>query len=61
VIYVNGYGFPAAQGGPMFWADTIGLPKVLADIEALSRQFGDHWQPSPFLSQLAASGGRFSG
>jgi 3-hydroxyacyl-CoA dehydrogenase len=61
VIYVNGYGFPAAQGGPMFWAGTIGLPKVLADIEALSRQFGDHWRPSPLLSQLAAKGGRFSG
>jgi 3-hydroxyacyl-CoA dehydrogenase len=61
VIYVNGYGFPAAQGGPMFWADTIGLPKVLADIEALSRQFGDHWRPSPFLGQRAAKGGRFSG
>jgi 3-hydroxyacyl-CoA dehydrogenase len=61
VIYVNGYGFPAAQGGPMFWADMIGLPKVLADIDALSRQFGDHWRPSPFLGQLAARGGRFSG
>lgn len=61
VIYVNGYGFPAAQGGPMFWADMIGLPKVLADIDALSRQFGDHWRPSPFLRQLAARGGRFSG
>jgi 3-hydroxyacyl-CoA dehydrogenase len=60
VIYVNGYGFPAAQGGPMFWADTIGLPKVFADIEVLMRQFGDHWQPSALLSQLAAKGGRFS-
>jgi 3-hydroxyacyl-CoA dehydrogenase len=60
VIYVAGYGFPAYRGGPMFWADTVGLPKVHADIERLRRDFGDHWRPSPLLALLAAEGGRFA-
>jgi 3-hydroxyacyl-CoA dehydrogenase len=55
VIYVNGYGFPAFRGGPMYWADSIGLPKVLADIERLQKKFGPHWQPSGLLRRLAAA------
>jgi len=60
VIYVAGYGFPAHRGGPMFWADTVGLAKVLADIEKLRRYFGDHWRPSPLLARLAAAGRTFA-
>src|SRR6185312_16295125 len=47
VIYVAGYGFPASRGGPMYWADTVGLKKVHADITKLAHDFGGHWKPSP--------------
>jgi hypothetical protein len=42
----------------MFWADTVGLARVYADIEKPAHDFGDHWEPSPLL---AVQGGRFSG
>jgi len=54
VIYVAGYGFPASRGGPMYWADQIGLRKVHADIVKLVHDFGGHWKPSPLLTRLAA-------
>jgi 3-hydroxyacyl-CoA dehydrogenase len=53
VVYLTGYGFPAYRGGPMFYADTVGLETVLARV----KQFG--WTPSPLLEQLAAEGKRF--
>jgi 3-hydroxyacyl-CoA dehydrogenase len=56
VIYVAGYGFPAYRGGPMYWADMVGLKKVHADIEKLAHDFGGHWKPSPLLAKLAAEG-----
>ncbi|MEO5924897.1 MAG: 3-hydroxyacyl-CoA dehydrogenase NAD-binding domain-containing protein [Bryobacteraceae bacterium] len=46
VIYLTGYGFPAHRGGPMFYADTVGLPHVLARV----REFG--WTPAALLEQL---------
>jgi len=60
VIYVAGYGFPASRGGPMYWADTVGLKKVHADIEKLAHDFGGHWKPSPLLARLAAEGRSFA-
>jgi 3-hydroxyacyl-CoA dehydrogenase len=54
VVYVHGFGFPRHRGGPMFYADTVGLPTVLARVQEYRRQFGDHWQPSPLLETLAA-------
>jgi 3-hydroxyacyl-CoA dehydrogenase len=54
VVYLTGYGFPAHRGGPMFYADTIGLPQVLARI----REFG--WKPAALLETLAGSGGRLT-
>jgi 3-hydroxyacyl-CoA dehydrogenase len=60
LVYVNGYGFPAFRGGPMFWADAVGLRKILTDIEALHKKYGAHWKPSPLLQRLAANGGSFS-
>jgi 3-hydroxyacyl-CoA dehydrogenase len=60
VIYVAGYGFPAARGGPMFWADAVGLKKVHADIEKLAHDFGEYWKPSPLLARLAAEGRSFA-
>jgi len=60
VIYVAGYGFPASQGGPMYWADRVGLEKVNADIQKLAHDFGNHWKPSPLLARLAAEGRSFA-
>ena len=54
VIYVNGYGFPAYRGGPMFAAELIGLDKVYSEIQGFRERFGEHWRPSPLLGRLAA-------
>jgi 3-hydroxyacyl-CoA dehydrogenase len=61
VVYVNGFGYPRHRGGPMFYADTVGLPTVLARVNEYRRQFGDHWRPSPLLEKLASEGGSFYG
>jgi 3-hydroxyacyl-CoA dehydrogenase len=61
VVYANGYGFPRSKGGPMFWADAEGLPRVLARIERLHAATGDaFWQPAPLLAELASSGRSFA-
>ena len=59
VIYVYGYGFPAYRGGPMFYADQVGLENVLADIQTFHEQHGDSWKPAPLLEKLAAEGKGF--
>jgi 3-hydroxyacyl-CoA dehydrogenase len=59
VIYTSGYGFPAWRGGPMFYADTIGLDKVYARISELHKIHGHHWQPASLLAKLASEGGNF--
>ena len=54
IVYLNGYGFPAWRGGPMFYADTIGLKNVLAKIEEFEKRHGsDLWAPAPLLKNLA--------
>ena len=40
IVYLNGYGFPAWRGGPMFYADTVGLKNVLAKIEEFEKRQG---------------------
>ena len=60
IVYLYGYGFPAWRGGPMFYADTVGLKNVLARIEEFKTQHGaDLWEPAPLLRQLADSGKTF--
>ena len=54
VVYLNGYGFPRQKGGPMFYADTIGLKEVIKRIEAF------HWQPAPLLTKLVDEGKTFN-
>ena len=60
-VYVAGYGFPRFRGGPMFYADTVGLPKVLRAIARYAGgRHGDAWQPAPLLERLAAEGRAFT-
>jgi 3-hydroxyacyl-CoA dehydrogenase len=54
VVYLTGYGFPAHRGGPMFYADLVGLPRVLGRV----REFG--WQPAALLQRLVQGGGTFT-
>jgi 3-hydroxyacyl-CoA dehydrogenase len=60
LIYVNGYGFPAWRGGPMFYADTVGLDKVYARVLDFERRHGECWKPAPLLKRLAESGKTFA-
>jgi 3-hydroxyacyl-CoA dehydrogenase len=53
IIYLNGYGFPAYRGGPMWYADTVGLKKVYDRICQFEQQHGETWKPAPLLKQLA--------
>jgi len=60
IIYINGYGFPAYRGGPMWHADTVGLQKVYARICEFHQQHGELWEPAPLLKRLAQSGKTFA-
>jgi 3-hydroxyacyl-CoA dehydrogenase len=59
IIYLNGYGFPAHRGGPMCYADTVGLKKVYDRVCELHAQHGYWWEPAPLLKQLAEEGKKF--
>jgi len=56
VVYVNGYGFPAWRGGPMYWAEQAGFARVVATMQRLAPTHGARWRPAPLLERLAASG-----
>jgi 3-hydroxyacyl-CoA dehydrogenase len=60
IIYINGYGFPASRGGPMWHADIVGLKRVYERICEFHRQHGATWQPAPLLKQLAEQGKTFA-
>ena len=61
MVYLSGYGFPLFRGGPMFYADTVGLPQVLAAIEGYARGYqGEAWTPAPLLARLAGEGKGFN-
>src|SRR3546814_15573556 len=60
VIYLNGYGFPAFRGGPMYYADRVGLNTVLARVRELHARCGDWWKPAPLLEKLAPEGRTFT-
>ena len=59
IVYVYGFGFPRYRGGPMFYADTIGLPTVLARVKEYRARFGDYWEVAPMLERLVAEGRGF--
>ena len=61
IIYVYGYGFPAYRGGPMWYADTVGLKEVYSKICEFEKQHGHLWKPASLLASLAEQGKAFSG
>ena len=60
IIYLNGYGFPAYRGGPMWHADTVGLPKVYQRICEFHQEHRELWAPAPLLRRLAEAGKTFA-
>ena len=60
IIYLNGYGSPAYRGGPMWYADTVGIRKVYERVSEFHRQQGKIWQPAPLLKRLAEEGKTFA-
>jgi 3-hydroxyacyl-CoA dehydrogenase len=60
IIYLNGYGFPAHRGGPMWYADTVGLKQVYERVCEFHKQHGETWRPAPLLKELAEQGKTFS-
>ena len=64
LVYLNGYGFPAYRGGPMFYADSAGLRAVARALQKIAAQPGsdpDAWRPAPLLARLALQGQTFNG
>ena len=57
-VWLNGYGFPAYRGGPMFYADTVGLESLVARLEEFAAAHGPEWKPAPLLSRLKKDGQR---
>ena len=61
MVYLTGYGFPLHRGGPMFHADSVGLPNVLMAMEKYARgRHGEAWKPAPLMVKLAAEGKGFN-
>nr|WP_217344444.1 3-hydroxyacyl-CoA dehydrogenase NAD-binding domain-containing protein [Noviherbaspirillum sp. L7-7A]MBV0878595.1 enoyl-CoA hydratase/isomerase family protein [Noviherbaspirillum sp. L7-7A] len=61
MVYLAGYGFPVFRGGPMFYADTVGLPNVVMAMEKFAKgNHGQAWTPAPLLARLAAEGKTFN-
>ncbi|MFM0416109.1 3-hydroxyacyl-CoA dehydrogenase NAD-binding domain-containing protein [Paraburkholderia aromaticivorans] len=60
VTFLYGYGFPRYRGGPMKYADTVGLPKILADIREFAKEDPLFWKASPLLVELVERGADFA-
>ncbi len=62
IVYLNGYGFPAVRGGPMLYADMVGLPNVVRALRRFAAEPGADasWQPAPLLVELAQAGKSFN-
>jgi 3-hydroxyacyl-CoA dehydrogenase len=61
MVYLAGYGFPAYRGGPMFYADTVGLRNVVATMEEFAKGYrGEVWKVNPLLAKLAEEGKTFN-
>lgn len=60
IIYLNGYGYPAWRGGPMWYGDTVGLKKVYDRVCQFHAEHGELWTPAPLLKELAEAGRTFA-
>jgi 3-hydroxyacyl-CoA dehydrogenase len=60
IIYLTGYGFPIYRGGPMWYADTMGLAEVYRRVQEFHQRHGELWTPAPLLARLASEGGTFA-
>ena len=62
IVYLNGYGFPLHRGGPMLYADTVGLANVVRALRRFAAEPGadKSWQPAPLLVRLAGDGKTFN-
>ncbi|CAM4091438.1 Fatty acid oxidation complex subunit alpha [compost metagenome] len=60
LVYLNGYGFPAAVGGPLHWADGQGLASIQERLQRLQRMLGEHWWPAALIARLVAAGKGFA-
>jgi hypothetical protein len=62
VVYLTGYGFPDFRGGPLFYADSVGLSNILRSMREFAKGYQpDAWEPAPLLKRLAAEGKTFAG
>lgn len=59
VVWLYGFGWPIYRGGPMYWADQIGLDKVLAKLKDFQARLGDDFKPAALLEKLVAEGKKF--
>ena len=59
VVWLHGYGFPRYRGGPMYWADSLGLDHVLDTMQGFHEAHGEWLRPAPLLERLADTGGTF--
>jgi 3-hydroxyacyl-CoA dehydrogenase len=60
VVWINGYGFPPYRGGPLHYADQVGVRSVYDTVVEFEQEYGDHWQPAPLLERLANEGATFA-
>ncbi|MCY4593121.1 MAG: 3-hydroxyacyl-CoA dehydrogenase NAD-binding domain-containing protein [Alphaproteobacteria bacterium] len=60
VIWIHGYGFPRWRGGPMFWADSVGLDRILEAMQRWHREHGEWMRPAPLLERLVREGRGFA-
>ena len=61
MVWITGYGWPVYRGGPMFYADTVGLKTVLAKMEEWERSLGPEFKPAALLRKKAEAGEQFTG
>ncbi|MBD5656393.1 MAG: hypothetical protein IAI50_14605 [Candidatus Eremiobacteraeota bacterium] len=60
IVWIYGYGFPWFHGGPMWWADSIGVKTIYDQIVTWRETLGNHWQPAPRLKEVAEGSGSFA-
>jgi 3-hydroxyacyl-CoA dehydrogenase len=60
MVWLTGYGFPAYRGGPMFYADTVGLKHIVETLSKFQAMNAADFKPAPLLEKLAAEGRGFN-